>query len=203
MQAFKKTVQRFNSLSKRSRCPIPFTWPRFLPADYLPDSFLQPLGDEIRQCLRNEKILLSEDATWETPASLMFVPSTYRWNDGSLILNSRRDRCICLSRNYSSADSRLLLSLGTQQMGFEKFLKHFKTFVILHNGTRFREKPSVWHSKVAQIVCKNVGIVPQKTSAIYRLFPFVTVGGLRVPRKISILILINQSEYPRESKSQS
>ncbi|RYP69608.1 hypothetical protein DL770_008214 [Monosporascus sp. CRB-9-2] len=130
-----------------------YTWPKYLSRHPGSSVFWNTLHQNILDALRHEAILQSrdEDAPFQKPETLRYVPEDYRFEDGTLFdlpsINASH-----LSFAYDSVRENLSL-IGVSTLTVGELCDEFDEWIDEVGVAGIEEQSTQWHRKVSSLLC--------------------------------------------------
>ncbi|KAK4448413.1 hypothetical protein QBC34DRAFT_495382 [Podospora aff. communis PSN243] len=147
--AFVSAVRYFNAGR------LGYSWPRYFPENDL-SGFFNPLGNMIKNLLRNENILETWDRRMTTPASVVYVPDPQYVCANSIPLTlSSRSKSVYLSKHYRPGVMRFLSRIDVKYMGDDMFMRDFK-WKMEHESAAVQNQPGPWQTQLARALQRMV-----------------------------------------------
>lgn len=134
-----------------------YTWMRYLPSRVQETGFFKGYAAQLHQRLSTEDLLFNCSLSLAKPSNLIYVPESFRELHGPKdpLLLTRDNKHTYLLPEYQEDDLEKLRLLKIKEMKLREFvegLNHFSR----KSTTSFQEKPSEWHSRVAQVLSGNL-----------------------------------------------
>ena len=147
MEAFHRAVNQFNKMDG-----LRYTWLRFVPRGWFPESFLSPLiGHNPGSLLADlgvQPILESRESTFRKPIDLLRIPNVFLDRYANPLLGGTEQWRHQLSPAYDIEDLDVLHALGVRDMDEEMF---YNTLASINENV-LRKMPLAWHEDLAHVL---------------------------------------------------
>ena len=144
--AFLEAARKLNQDQK-----LRYTWIRLLPVRTRIEDFFENLATDIIRLLADEPVVESYSGVLRVPRDLIYVPKWCCDKTGVPLTLTEKTKLHYVSKHYAAIDWPVLRQLGVVELTPENFLLDLKDLVN-DNPEQFKEKPSKWHSTLAQMV---------------------------------------------------
>lgn len=128
-----------------------YSWPKYLARQRESLPFWNKLHDDILDALRSKSILESrdEDAGFQTPTALHYVPASYRF-EGSTLFDLPSINATHLAFAYDEVYTHLT-SIGLSTLSVSDLCAEFCQWVSAVGVAGLKEQSNEWHCKVSRV----------------------------------------------------
>lgn len=173
-----------------------YSWPLYLTQRLSSSRFWNDLHDNIRNALRNERILQSRDRQaahdFQKPSDLRYVPEAYRF-EGETLFDLPSINKTHLSFVYDHVQNHLR-SIGVSSLFLHDLCEEFCQWVRCVGTAGLKGKPDKWHSKVAATFYQGGSLILQKLKQL-PIIPLRDGSWVRATETHLYLPSLNKNEH--------